>query len=210
VPFTFGYGERKDFADRAPYKLDPATYGDVSPLVHLIKRDPRKDIKLKGRFVRPGEAGYNPSGGTPGPKYDVSAKQGEGVRRVYFNGRPRHATDVTPGPGQYETRSKAGRNYPLVFGTLYDVTLKGRNKPPDNMAWKNPGPGAYTIHGFSDKYNVAPIPGHKKRPAKSASAPDLAGESTMLLAEEAEPDSPVVGLADMVDSRPALPGAVEE
>ena len=36
-------------------------YGDVNPLVHHIKRDPRKNITLKGRFTRPGEGGYNPS-----------------------------------------------------------------------------------------------------------------------------------------------------
>ena len=45
------------------------------------------------------------------------------------------------------------------------------------MAWKNPGPGAYRVPGFTDKYNVAPIgfagAGGKKSPKKARSTGDL-------------------------------------
>ena len=30
-----------------------------------------------------------------------------------------------PGPGQYNTRGKPGKNYPIQHGTLYDITLRG-------------------------------------------------------------------------------------
>jgi len=232
LPFTFGYGERKDFADRAPYKLDPATYGDVNPLVHHIKRDPRKNISLKGRFARPGEGGYNPSNSTPGPKYDVSRKSGDMVRNVYFNGRGRVTEpQEVPAPGAYETRSKPGHNYPPTFTTLYQITLKGRAKPPVSMAWKNPGPGAYRVPGFTDKYNVAPIgfagAGGKKSPKKARSTGDLSttvdlqdmskneqtvGESTLLLEQMRGEAVSTPNLADAVDAEleADIPGLVQE
>jgi hypothetical protein len=232
IPFTFGYGERKDFADRAPFKLDPATYGDTNPLVALVKRDPRKNISLKGRFARPGEGGYNPSNSTPGPKYDVSRKSGDMVRNVYFNGRGRAPDpNKVPGPGAYETRSKPGRNYPITFTTLYQVTLKGRSKPPVSMAWKNPGPGAYKVTGFTDKYNVAPIgfagPGGHNSPQKAKSTGDLdttvelvdmsgneqtVGESTLLLEQMRGAAESTPNLAEAVTAELGgdIPGMVPE
>jgi hypothetical protein len=232
IPFTFGYGERKDFADRAPYKLDPATYGDVNPLVSLVKRDPRKNISLKGRFARPGQGGYNPSNSTPGPKYDVSRKSGDMVRNVYFNARPRSLDpNKVPGPGAYETRSKPGRNYPITFTTLYQVTLKGREKPPVSMAWKNPGPGAYRVPGFTDKYDVAPIgfsgAGNHSSPKKAKSTGDLGstvelvdmsgneqtvGEGTLLMEQMRGEAQSTFNLAEAVDAELAgdLPGVVSE
>jgi len=212
IPCGFGFGDRgKGLADKSPWKLDPCTYGDLGPILHLIRDGASvgKNITLKPRFVRPEGISH-----TPGPKYDVSNKQCGPVFSI--NGRPRANMDVTPGPGQYETRRKPGRNYPIAHGTLYDIVLQGRTKPPDPIK-KNPGPGTYMPPCFTDKYNVAPIPPPKDKKRKKHQVPgtlggtmdDLMGggslvqknmgESTVLLAE-----------LQSSQSAPELPGAVVE
>lgn len=209
IPSGFGFGDRKGFTDSSSWKLDPGTYGDISPLVSLVKRDPRRPITLKPRFERPENKST-----TPGPKYDVAAKPGANMPVWSFNGRPRANMDITPGPGQYETRRKPGRNYPIAHGTLYDIVLQGRTKPPEPLV-KIPGPGQYKPPCFTDKYNVAPIPPARKKETRRASLADLTmdvldddkvlekrvGASTILLAELGE-EQPLSA------SAPELPGQV--
>lgn len=178
IPTGFGFGERKGFNDDRPWKLDPCTYGDVNPLVALTRTDLRRDVTLKGRFDRPDKKST-----TPGPKYDVSAKPGDVGPNWSINGRRRGNMSITPGPGQYETRSKPGRNYPIAYGTLYDVVLQGRTKMPD-FKMKMPGPGQYNPGSFTDKYNVAPIPPpHKKSTSADVPEGGLAGLTMDMLGE---------------------------
>jgi hypothetical protein len=195
IPSGFGFGDRAGFVDPgAKWKLDPANYGDVSPLVCKVKRDSKRDITLKPRFVRPESLSH-----TPGPKYDVQPAPGADMPAFTMNGRFRGDISITPGPGQYETRTRPGKNYPITYGCLYDIVLQGRTKYPEPVM-KNPGPGTYMPAGFTDKYNVAPIPppkGKKKRKqsqipgslsqsmagAFGESKGGQVGESTLLLAE---------------------------
>jgi hypothetical protein len=99
------------------------------------------------------------------------------------------------------------------------------------MAWKNPGPGAYRVPGFTDKYNMAPIgfsgPGGHSSPKKAASTGDLGatvdlvdmsgneqtvGESTLLLEQMRGTAQSTPNLAEAVDAELGadIPGLVQE
>lgn len=99
------------------------------------------------------------------------------------------------------------------------------------MAWKNPGPGAYKVPGFTDKYNCAPIgfagAGGHSSPKKAKSTGDLGGtvelgdmtaneqtvgESTLLLEQMRGTAESMPNLAEAVDSGLGadIPGLVEE
>ena len=60
--------------------------------------------------------------------------------------------DGKPGPGTYAVAGKPGKNYPIKFGTLYDITLGQRFASQDFGVQTVPGPGAYRVKGQFEKY----------------------------------------------------------
>lgn len=183
IPSGFGFGDRPPGERFRSWSLDPATYGDVSPLVCRVKRDPKKNITLKPYFPDPCRAS---AAGTPGPKYDVAAKPGENLPKWSLGSRHpggRTDSDNRPAPGDYETRRKAGKNHPLFFGTLHSITIQGRTPPPASKK-KVPGPGTYSPPAFTDKYNVMPA-GYtpffmrQHKDSLTASAPQLSMPSPL-------------------------------
>jgi len=59
-----------------------------------------------------------------------------------------------PPPGTYDVITRPGQNSPILRGTLYDISLKGRTKLHKPGA-QTPGPGHYPVQGELDKYGLA-------------------------------------------------------
>merc|ERR1719265_333296 len=80
-----------------------------------------------------------------------------------------------PGPAEYAEHLKAGANSPITHGTLYDIAMKGRNAKVKRQ--EGPGPGQYTLKGFSEKYNIMPdyVPSHMR--GKTANAAESSMEA---------------------------------
>lgn len=98
----------------------------------------------------------------PGPaKYDTRIKAGEGgLKRGSMNPKwqigariPDNSTaneqEGKPGPGHYNTQGKPGKNYPIKFGTLYDITIGTRYEQVKDKQ-KTPGPGQYRVKSMFD------------------------------------------------------------
>ena len=47
---------------------------------------------------------------------------------------------------RYNVQGKAGKNYPIKHGTLYDITIGTKLDAQDDPRQKGPGPGAYLLH----------------------------------------------------------------
>jgi len=59
-----------------------------------------------------------------------------------------------PGPAEYETRAKPGKNASDRHGTLYDVSMKGKIVHHDLAGEISPGPAKYSIKGHMDYYGL--------------------------------------------------------
>lgn len=163
---SMGCGERPDYgSSKGKCPVAPNEYGDVSKKLSVIKHDVvYKNLKMKPRFDSiETKIASNPRHSGPGPKYDTRYNAGDsGLNRGSkqpkwtLTGRcPDNATLIEasrkPGP-QYNTRGKAGQNYPIIHGTLYDITMGGRFSSMDDMRQKAPGPGQYRVKSIFDIY----------------------------------------------------------
>ncbi len=116
----------------------PNAYGDVSKkLDAAYKSIIYTNLKIKARFPSiQQKIAANPRYAGPGPtKYDTRIPAGEGgLRKGSRN--PKYAIGARipdnkklneeegkPGPGHYNTNGIPGKNYPIKYGTLYDITL---------------------------------------------------------------------------------------
>ncbi|CAD7930201.1 unnamed protein product [Amoebophrya sp. A25] len=165
-----GSEKRKEYGNDPSTRDTPApnVYGDVTKKLSAIKHDYLiKDLKLKWRFPTiEQKVASNPRYSGPGPaKYDTRYPAGaSGLARGSSNPRwtmPARYLDNTklneeegkPGPGRYNVASKAGKNYPIKHGTLYDITIRTRPDAADDISQRTPGPGAYRLKSmFDPKY----------------------------------------------------------
>lgn len=183
----FGVGDRPDYgALQGDWSIAPNAYGDVSAKLSASKRDVvYKDMKMKPRFLSVEQKyAMRPEGSGPGPcAYDVRIKAGDagwarGSKNPKWTINCRHLDSKLvveesrkPGPTDYTTRGKAGENYPIKHGTLYDITMGGRLASQDDVRQKGPGPGQYTLAGDFDKYGGGmPPPSHGGAKKRSSSA----------------------------------------
>eukprot|EP00930_Biecheleria_cincta_P091508 TRINITY_DN8109_c0_g1_i2.p1 TRINITY_DN8109_c0_g1~~TRINITY_DN8109_c0_g1_i2.p1 ORF type:complete len:301 (-),score=57.18 TRINITY_DN8109_c0_g1_i2:60-962(-) len=178
---SFGIGDRPDYGNARDADIAPNTYGDVSPLVSKVRRSvSRPGIKLKARFPTfeekkrdlswpasgPGPAKYNtciPAGQSSwsypskNPSWSIGAK-------AILQGDLREAMGK-PSPSEYNCITKPGTNSPILRGTLYDISMKGRTKVAQ-LGEASPGPARYSVLGELDKYGLAAKIANVKIPKK--------------------------------------------
>merc|ERR1712216_19410 len=86
--------------------------------------------------IAAGEAGL--SRGSKNPKWPITS-------RLLDNSKL-NEEQAKPGPGHYDVRGKPGKNYPIRYGTLYDIQRMGeRFASQDLCVQKGPGPGQYRV-----------------------------------------------------------------
>jgi len=159
---SFGVGDRPDYGNARDADICPNTYGDVAPILCRARKNAtRSGISIKPRFPTFDEKKRDdswPSSG-PGPgKYDTSNKTGKS-KPAWTMGLRITANDLKeamskPAPGNYEVGTQPGKNNPILRGTLYDISMKGRAKP--QFTEQGPGPGRYAVLGeLEGKYSLA-------------------------------------------------------
>ncbi|EAY20853.1 hypothetical protein TVAG_436770 [Trichomonas vaginalis G3] len=122
--YTIGHRyEQKTDTNQAGFVNLPSTVGQ-GPKISMSSRHEARDVEP-----------------TPGPNY-VPPSLAESSRGVTIGHRsPDGKTEITPGPGQYDTLNKSG-----VDGVT-PITIKGRNYMPETSV-DSPGPA-----GYSPDYN---------------------------------------------------------
>jgi len=202
---SFGIGERPDYGNAREADIAPNTYGDVSSQVSKVRRNTiRAGIKLKPRFPSIDEKARDmswPASG-PGPaKYNtcLAAGQSSWVRparnpcfsmgaRIVMDGDLRERMGK-PSPGEYNCITKPGANSPILRGTLYDISMKGREKV-HHPGEASPGPARYQVLGDLDKYGLAQkiasvkVPRKKKEGEDDTLGPVITMEGPSAMAEE--------------------------
>mmetsp|Transcript_7739 Transcript_7739/g.18713 ORF Transcript_7739/g.18713 Transcript_7739/m.18713 type:complete len:235 (+) Transcript_7739:443-1147(+) len=148
-------------------KPAPNHYGDISKKLSAIKTDLTiRDLKMKPRFPTIEDKMLNnPRYSGPGPaKYDIRYNAGDGglargssnpkwtMPSRYLDNTKINEEEGKPGPGRYNVQGKAGKNYPIKHGTLYDITIGTKLDAQDDPRQKGPGPGAYRIRGMFEQY----------------------------------------------------------
>lgn len=236
----FGIGDRPDQGNPFKgYNVSPDNYGDVAKQLPAARKNAIRNISLKPRFPSMEEKYRDLSGPLSGPgpaKYDTSIPAGQGswknaTAAPSWSMAGRQVVDYAlimsmrqPGPSEYTTRLKAGKNSPIRQSgskALYDITCHEK-LPSEEERVRSPGPARYMIKGHLDEYglidkilNVKPTrftPKKKKRlPAMprpedyaSQSLSSLGGSRTDVMEEpspEASPSASPPRLA-RVDSSP--------
>ena len=145
----------------------PQAYGDVSKklnsayksvIYESLKIKPRfpsiqQKIAANPRFSGPGPAKYDTrfkagdtgwSKGSKNPKWAMGLRIEDNVAQVEQEGKP--------GPGYYNVSGKPGSNYPIKFGTLYNIQHIGERLPDRALlkAGNQPGPGQYRVKSMFD------------------------------------------------------------
>jgi hypothetical protein len=178
---SFGIGDRPEYGNARDADICANTYGDVAPILSKVRKNPTKSgIKLKPRFPTFEEKKRDdswPMGG-PGPgKYDTCNQTGESSlsnpsKVPSWSLGPRIlANDLKeamskPAPNAYVVWTKPGKNSPVLRGTLYDISMKGRAKP-QALSEQSPGPARYSILGeLEGKYTLASQVASVKVPKK--------------------------------------------
>ena len=147
----------------------PQCYGDVSKkLGASYKTIVYENMKIKPRFPSiQQKIAANPRFSGPGPaKYDTRFKAGDtgwakGSKNPKWKmagGGAREDTvaaaeaEGKPGPGYYNVSGKPGKNYPIKYGTLYDIQHIGERLPDLRLlrAASQPGPGQYRTKSIFD------------------------------------------------------------
>jgi len=219
---SFGIGELPDYGNAREADIAPNTYGDVSSQVSKVRRNTiRAGIKLKPRFPSIDEKARDmswPASG-PGPaKYNtcLAAGQSSWVRparnpcfsmgaRIVMDGDLRERMGK-PSPGEYNCITKPGANSPILRGTLYDITMKGREKV-HQPGEASPGPARYQVLGDLDKYGLAQkianvkVPRKKKEDEDDTLGPLITVEGPSSLAEEVSVEGEAKSLS-RVESSP--------
>lgn len=156
----FGIGERPDLYTQEP-TAPPDNYGDVSTNLKNVKRNSiRSGIKLKPRFPSMEEKYRDlswPKSG-PGPsKYNISDNPERGTSysfglRPEFSGEFKEQS-AKPGAGDYETRRVPGTNSPIEYGTLYNISMRGKVRQ-FALGEASPGPARYNVKGELEGYGL--------------------------------------------------------
>lgn len=164
-----GVGDRPSYDRPQDCWIGPDTHGDVSVKLHLVKPcTTRRGITIKPRFPSMEEKYRDlswPKCG-PGPaKYNTSIPCGQSgwcmpapspawtmLPRVVLQPDLKEMMSK-PGPSEYQTRVKPGTNSPILHGTLFDISMKGRTKIPQ-VGECSPGPARYMIKGKMDEYGL--------------------------------------------------------
>lgn len=167
---SFGIGDRPSLYRKQEYNLAPDHYGDVTHCLDATKRNQiKKDIKLKPRFPSmeekyrdnsfpqsgPGPSYYNtcmPTGQSSWSNPSKVPSYGMGLRLE--SNELKYTMDLPGPPGPDGIRTACGRNSPIIHGTLYDITMKGRINHHDIAGGISPGPAKYTVKGKMDSYGL--------------------------------------------------------
>eukprot|EP00933_Yihiella_yeosuensis_P070764 TRINITY_DN78928_c0_g1_i1.p1 TRINITY_DN78928_c0_g1~~TRINITY_DN78928_c0_g1_i1.p1 ORF type:complete len:294 (+),score=44.31 TRINITY_DN78928_c0_g1_i1:83-964(+) len=198
---SLGIGERPDYGNPRDADIGPNTYGDVSPQVRHVKANTiRHNICLKPRFPSIEEKQRDlswPQCG-PGPgKYNTCTVTGKsslcrGARNPSWSLGPRiimqgdlAETLKKPGPSEYNVVTTPGKNSPILRGTLYDISLKGRTKI-HQLGENSPGPARYLVQGDLDKYGLLTKIQNTKVPKKKKDFNQSSLGSITEFAHEAE------------------------
>ena len=82
--------------------------------------------------------------GSKNPKWAIGLRIEDNVAAV--------ENESKPGPGYYNVACKPGTNYPIKFGTLYDIQHIGERLPDLRLirAASQPGPGQYRVKSMFD------------------------------------------------------------
>eukprot|EP00747_Dinoflagellata_sp_TGD_P123855 gnl/TRDRNA2_/TRDRNA2_173893_c0_seq1.p1 gnl/TRDRNA2_/TRDRNA2_173893_c0~~gnl/TRDRNA2_/TRDRNA2_173893_c0_seq1.p1 ORF type:complete len:241 (-),score=10.95 gnl/TRDRNA2_/TRDRNA2_173893_c0_seq1:152-874(-) len=151
-------------------RMHMATYPSRSKKVQ--RTVDREGITIKERYPTMADKYRQRNDGQSGPgpcKYNVSRAPGYG-RPSYYMGGNRNADplarvqEAQPGPGEYNNCSTTpGKNSPILRGTLYDITIRGRPKikPQGHLG---PGPAKYRVYGDFDKYTYGMLVDNVKGP----------------------------------------------
>lgn len=193
----FGIGERPDYGrQNQSVTIGPDNYGDVSRCLDKTKANvTRAGIKLKPRFPSmeeryrdlagpssgPGPAKYNteiPTGQSSWSNPAKSCSYSMGVRSLSQSDL--REMMARPSPTDYNVRGKAGKNSPIVHGSLYDISLHGKIRR-FGVGEASPGPAKYNVKGQLDEYGlgakIANVKGPPPEYWRDAGSP-VAGNAT--------------------------------